>query len=243
MKSNSCTSSCTSYVLITLKVPEQQVFSTNFQSIKKSTPIVKNIHPTHKFILPSVCSAKYPTTNIDICLKGLFKNIPLAVTFCLAKTAVNGLWSTGGYYHGNEHDWLAIDLGPDPYAVKAFMVGHRIDCCAFRNTVLTFLVGNEMPNAGTPVSSLNLDRYMSCAEWPYVGQVCNQPTPSFCKTRKDCSISLFQNGEVSGATCDCLAKGTVVLILNKGNSLSNTHMQFVEIGVYGVPWDKFTDSA
>lgn len=153
---------------------------------------MKNIHPTHKFILPSVCSAKYPTTNIDICLKCKFKNIPSAVTFCLAKTVVNGLWSTGGFYHGNEHDWLAIDLGPDPYAVKAFMVGHRFDCCAYRNTVLTFLVGNEMPNVGTPVSSLNLDRYMPCAEWPYVGQVCNQPTPSFYKQGKIAVFHYFR---------------------------------------------------
>ena len=87
---------------------------------------------------------------------------------CSAHRTVNGLWGSGGTYHGATHDWLAIDLGPKSYAVKA---STRRDCCGYRHTDVSLLVGNKMPKNGTPVSHLELEKFIPCAEWPYVGQV------------------------------------------------------------------------
>ncbi len=90
---------------------------------------------------------------------------------CSAHRTVNGLWGSGGTYHGATHDWLAIDLGPKSYAVKAFMFSTRRDCCGYRHTDVSLLVGSKMPKNGTPVSHLELEKFIPCAEWPYVGQV------------------------------------------------------------------------
>ncbi len=127
--------------------------------------------------------------------------------------AVDGDWNQEtpeDIYGGDTNDWLALDLGAR-FAVKRFLWRQRFECCGYRNRDMVFLVGEEMPESGSyPVDAAS---YLECATFPY-----------FQYLKK-----------VDGVTCDCLAVGSVAVVLNAPAQ----PMQLVELAVYAVPYGEF----